>query len=412
MKPEREVPNRGNLRAADASTLDRVRAIGPGIRTHGIGWLGRRLLNLLSEPGRLPGRLWRFVWVLLYVGLLGSAAAVICLVNPRKRVTVFYDLKVAPVTFDVCWALAAAEYLRLQRGFASVRLVLVPGPVDGFREEDAEFERIVDHDTRRRRLDAIHKQVAALVPSLDDVVVCRSRCAATWRRIVDGCAVLPVSYWPALPRAMRPRYLLERKRAGDKIPLPFRAPPSAVEAVAAWIDALGPERSLVVITLRQFSYTPVRNSNLDAWVAFAAELDPDLYRVVFVPDTEVADGPADPRLADFPMMTAAAHDIAVRMALYERAYLNLMVNNGPHLLCLFNAHCRCLLFKVLTPGVPQTTPEYMRYLGFEVGQTPPLAPAHHRWIWEDDELPVIQREFARMVGDIEAVNTVGSGPAN
>jgi hypothetical protein len=89
------------------------------------------------------------------------------------------------------------------------------------------------------------------------------------------------------------------------------------------------------------------------------------------------------------------------MALYERAYLNLGINNGPMGLCWLNERTRYVTFKMLTEGVPQATSAYMASLGFELGRSLPSATSRQKWVWEDDDRAVIEREFAMMVSAIE-----------
>lgn len=90
------------------------------------------------------------------------------------------------------------------------------------------------------------------------------------------------------------------------------------------------------------------------------------------------------------------------MALYQRAYLNLGVNGGPMGLCWLNSETRYITFRMLTPSVPQTTPEYMRSLGFEPGQSLPFATSFQRWLWDEpDKAAVIRRQFDIMVAKIQ-----------
>ena len=88
------------------------------------------------------------------------------------------------------------------------------------------------------------------------------------------------------------------------------------------------------------------------------------------------------------------------MALYERAYLNLGVNSGPMGLCWLNARSRDLTFKIIT-AAPQTTKASMRHYGFEIGKSLPFATPYQRWVWENDDLDVIEREFAAMAARID-----------
>ena len=77
----------------------------------------------------------------------------------------FYDLKVAPVTFDFLWFLAAANLERRRRGLNSVHVVIVPGPHNGVREETDDYNAIVDAQTRHARIYNILVQACRVLPS-------------------------------------------------------------------------------------------------------------------------------------------------------------------------------------------------------------------------------------------------------
>jgi hypothetical protein len=102
----------------------------------------------------------------------------------------------------------------------------------------------------------------------------------------------------------------------------------------------------------------------------------------------------------------AAMVLGLRMALYERAYLNLGVNNGPMGLCWLNDRTRYITFKMLSDAAPHTTPEYMEFLGFKIGESLPFATPWQRWVWQDDELDVIETAFAAMWRRLESASDV------
>ena len=154
---------------------------------------------------------------------------------------------------------------------------------------------------------------------------------------------------------------------------------------------------IVTITLRNYEYTPERNSNMAAWAAFARALDPARFSVVFVPDRERCLEPAPEELRGFPVLGQAALVLGLRMALYERAYLNLGVNNGPMGLCWLNERTRYITFKILSEAAPNTSADYMKFLGFEIGRSLPFAMPWQQWVWAEDELPIIEQAFAEMV---------------
>ena len=351
---------------------------------------------------RLPGKIWRSVIVIGYAGGLGAIGFALRPFTSRSTLYVFYDFQVSPVTFDICWPVTIAENIRRKRGLTDIHFVFVPGYHDGFRDETPDYEAVVDRPARRWRMSQILVPVLQLLPEITGITICQSRSEATFLRVLHGRHVYPPSYWPGLPVAHKPAHLLAPAREGLSVALPLRAPSHAMRYVKQWQAAKQyDERKLIVITLRNYAYMPERNSNIVAWARFAQGLDAREFAVVFVPDTETAMDNAPDVLSGFQFVKAAAWNLEIRMALYEAAYLNLMVNNGPHGLCMFNERCRYVMFKILTETAPQTTREYMEFLGFEIGKSPPFSTRFQRWVWEEDSLSVIEREFAAMRSEIE-----------
>src|SRR5207247_3732084 len=124
---------------------------------------------------------------------------------------------------------------------------------------------------------------------------------------------------------------------------------------------------LITITLRDYEFMPARNSNVEAWAAFARRLDPNTYLPVFVLDTERTLDPVPTSIEKFDVLREASWNVGLRMALYESAWLNLGVNTGPLFMCAMNERTRLLVVKLLTPSVPQATEEFVSRLGFEIG---------------------------------------------
>lgn len=391
----------------DASTLRRLRGAMGKIRSRGIRWLCGRLLLELQQPMRLPGKLWRSVTVITYAGGLGIVRTVLRPFTGRPSIYVFYDLQVSPITFDICWPLATAELLRRERGLRDIHFVFVPGLDNGLRTESPDYEFIVDHPARRWRMAQILIPMLQFLPTVTGFTVCKSRASATFLKVLHYGHVYPDSYWPRLPIAHKPSYLLDAARNGRAVSLPLRAPENALRYIDQWLGPEPDRRKTIVVTLREYAFMPQRNSNIVAWAEFARRLDPEVYRVVFVPDTEVSMNEPPDILRSFEFLKEAAWNLGIRMALYESAYLNLMVNNGPHLMCMFNERCRYVMFKILTESAPQTTREYMEFLGFDIGQSPPFSTRFQKWVWEDDRLEIVEAEFAAMCDAIEAHETAG-----
>jgi hypothetical protein len=223
-------------------------------------------------------------------------------------------------------------------------------------------------------------------------------------RSVVARHMLPVDYEPALPVYPGPQRCLEAARKGESGIACLRAPIEELRAVDAWVKAHAGSRRLVVITLRRYGYMPARNSNLPAWIAFARALDASRYCPVFVPDTSDTIRGSPNELQDFTVFPEAAWNIALRMALYERAFLNLGVNNGPMGLAWLNARVRYATLKIETADVPQSSLGFIRSFGFELGKSLPFATSLQEWVWEDDTQEAITRAFERLIERIETVS--------
>jgi hypothetical protein len=375
------------------------------LREGGLGWLVERLAEEWHMPRTGAGQAaYRAVRA-----IAGSAAQ-----RRRPRgsqpqsdiLFAFYDLGVAPITFDFLWFLAGAELERQRRAQASVHAVIVPGPRDGLRKENPELERLLDPVARRARIASMLVPACALLPTLSGVTVASNREHAAALVEAAAGAVFPARYEPALPRYPGPQQPLRAAReTGARIGV-LRAAAADLRAVDAWLAAHGCDRRVVTITLRAYPYVPARNSNVAAWAAFAKSRQSAGYSVVVVPDTEQCFAGVPPDFAGLPVFYEAAVAVGLRMALYERAYLNLGVNNGPMGLCWLNERTRYITFKILNDAVPHTRAEYMEFLGFETGRSLPFASPWQRWVWDEDELPVIEAAFEEMTAGLDRAGPV------
>ncbi len=369
------------------------------LRTEGFSWLFDRLRREWQMPTTRPGR--RLSHMGRWLRFWGRSDMLAVPRTPSDTLYAFYDLGVAPITFDFLWYLSGAEIMRRRRGLSRIHVVIVPGPVKGLRKERADYDHVIDAAARRARIDDILVPACRLLPSVAGVTVATSREQAAALCTGAEGRVFPTDYLPGAPMFSGAPFCLAAAREGEEVGV-LQATASDLRVVEEWL-AVHCRRGgrVVTITLRAYGYMPARDSNLAAWIAFARRLDPARFSVVFVPDTYQARGTLPPELAGMTVYTNAALDVGLRMALYERAYLNLGINSGPMGLCWLNRRTRYITFKQLTPGVPQATPEYIASHGFELGYSLPFAHEGQRWVWENDELPVVEREFSDMVRRIE-----------
>jgi hypothetical protein len=322
-------------------------------------------------------------------------------IDSSSTLYAFYDLGVAPVSFDFLWFLVGAELERQRRELGQIHVVIVPGLYGGLRRESRDLENSITPEERRARVNTMLVPACSLLPSLGGITVAASRAQAEGIMELAGSKIFPARYEPAFPCYPGPQEPLRVAREqGARIGV-LRATSVDLAAVDNRLTAHRRGCRVVTITLRGYDYVPTRNSNIPAWTEFARRLDPERFSVVFVPDTAQCFSRAPAELQNFLVFREAAVALGLRMALYERAYLNLGVNNGPMGLCWLNDQTRYITFKMLSDVAPQTTPEYMQFLGFEIGKSLPFATPWQQWVWAEDELEVIENAFVAMLKHLE-----------
>ena len=316
----------------------------------------------------------------------------------------FYDLDIEPVTFDFLWFLVAADLRRRELGLDSLHVIFVPGSAEGFRIERSDYEAIVDHRARQWRVTNMIIPAIQFLPSCSGHTICHTR---------EQAAVLQLLIRHMYPNGYLPSFgvaggyhvasyieAVAAARTGQEISV-LRSTEQGQRYVEQWLEHRARGRRVVTIALRDYKYMPARNSNLDAWISFAKSLDPKQYFVVFVPDADTALEYDSDKFEGQTVFGEAAFNLGLRMALGKCSYLTLGVSSGPMALWVLNALVPCLMFKIIVPGVPQTTEEFVRGRGLSPGEKQPFLKRHQKYVWEDDDLDVIQREFQAMCDVLE-----------
>jgi hypothetical protein len=306
-----------------------------------------------------------------------------------------YDLSVAPITFDFASYLAAAEIERRLRGFAGIDVYFVPGRHDSIREEHPDYEAVIDSKARLWRVRHMLMPLLAFLPSTRGMIVCGTRQQAAQLLSSDPRRIYPSDYRAFLPRAPDKRVIFEHARAGVPIWPMFRATDQGRRLVADYLLREAKGRRPIVITLRNYGYSPERNSRNEDWVAFADSLDRRRYAAIFVPDSETVMKPPPADFSGHLVYEAASVNLEIRMALYEAAWLNLALMHGPLELCWYNERARYLFFITLGTAA-MTTPEAMMRNGHRIGVDLDFAKSYQRIVWLADEVTALRREFAAM----------------
>lgn len=315
----------------------------------------------------------------------------------------FYDLSLYPHTYDFAYFAMAAEIARHKAGLKTIHVhILRPGSKEAGRLPEG-FHSAIGEDAREWRIYNVIIPILTLFPTIRGYSVLPDAAAAytmrehlknIYPRDLDPAAGAPIhvpyrevnSTLSQYPGALRPRATQESLRY-----------------IQQWLAPRAKGRKPLVITLRQYKFLPARNSNVEAWLTFAKEVDKSQYFPIIVPDTATALDSPPPEYGDIAVFPEAAFHLPLRMALYESAFMNLATTGGPPMLLTLSDRCAFLYFKHLVPGVRLCSVEHLSDVGFQVGKDLPHLKPNQHYVWEDDDLPVIRREFDAMVSRLSAV---------
>lgn len=332
------------------------------------------------------------------------------LLKPMRRISgqtlvAVYDLDAYPPSFDICFFLVWADLERQRRGLKRMHTMFIPANED-LRTYNPGYDAVIDRESRAWRLRNICIAAADFVPSNNGVTMAQDRIHAVSQEITFA-HLFPRPY---VRLGMAPSLTTIRRETMAALTemqdswTGLRATPQGLQYARQWIEAHCRGRKPITISFRQYGYDTDRNSNIAAWVAFARTLDSTRYCPVFIPDTDASLG-GQPECAEFHVMHAAAWNLGLRMAVYELAHLNMFTSSGHLDLCVLNPVSRYLFFKIVVPSSPLATEKHLSSLGFDRGKTPAFASPFQKWVWEDDDQNVIEREFTLMTQNIDTAES-------
>jgi tetratricopeptide (TPR) repeat protein len=285
---------------------------------------------------------------------------------------------------------------RRHHGFDVIDLnVVANDEADGFRVETLKTPT----DAKNWMLQNVLLQCHGLLPACRRTIYwpLRTELEAQMKKCADS---FPAEY--SLERPV-PYYVAKEVTYLGLSGYPYAslaAEPRALAQVDDWLNEYSEGRRAIVITLRGMTRQPGRNSDLEAWTEFARSLDPDLYFPVFVRDTAAIFSAPPPELEGFALFDPAALNLHIRMALYERAYLNMIVNNGPIALLNFNTATRYLQFRPQQNN-NDTSERYLGKIGFTAEYDPFRKTSHQKVLMDGDTLDNIRNRFDEMVEIIQ-----------
>ncbi len=317
-------------------------------------------------------------------------------IDLERTLFAFYDIDSLPISFDFIWFLAAAEVNMKSLGLDHIYLIIVRGRHGGVNAIKGAYDEVIDTSGRIWRLENVVLPSVHLFPAITGYALIGSRREALlWlQRAIhtyperSKISTHPLSATYKYVMAARTQFSATGPRASVQ----------GLRYVDAWLERIASERRPVVMTLRQYRWLPERNNDLAAWSAFARRCEAQGFAPIFVPDTDQAMEVPAWELAEFPVFAEASWNLGLRMAIYERAFVNMFPSTGPSTLCMLSSKCPYLLFKILIPDYRETDATLLEERGIAIGKQLPFAAPYQRITWREDLFSDLAEEFDQFVG--------------
>lgn len=285
-----------------------------------------------------------------------------------KLFTAFYDFAYGPISYDLTNWLISALVRMEDAGCDRLHVVFVPKEdgLGGFARHWGKH----DEAATRWRLWNLAVQLVPLAGATLTVAASRDQAM----RLAGG------AWWWPEEKAHFPLELVELARRGRKLPQ-LQPTDAAVRYIQQGVRSNA--HQLVTLTLRNNSTSPERNSRRTDWFRMTEWLQSAGYGVIVLEDTEDAlnNGRA----------YGAEYSPDLRLALYKRAAMNIIGNNGPCGLLYYSG----APYLQMCGALPREyEAHWLKYLGLRVGDQWPWANANQRIVYKLDTFDAMREAFS------------------
>jgi hypothetical protein len=297
-----------------------------------------------------------------------------------------YDLHSASVSFDFAYFLAGADAFSTKHKKKSFIVHIIKKDFNAL--DDSEYYSIVDKESLRWRFENIVIPLIGLYPKCSGYSVFPDGKNAY--RFIKGRATFPNYY-----SSFYTPYMDYKEVRGllKKYPFHgFEASKQGIRYIRSWIKENNIKSPIVTITIRQYGFDALRNSNIDEWIKFATWVSKKGYTPVFIPDTDSC-FKKDERLKYFHIFRDPCWNLGLRMAIYEESYLN-FVKDGPALIAQLNKNARFINMQFPIENTQQSTEKSFSKSGQIIGNRRfDFFNKFQIISWEMDTFDKISKEF-------------------
>jgi hypothetical protein len=289
----------------------------------------------------------------------------------QGKITAYYDLKSAPITFDFVYFLASAVCFSKAQGLNYLDLVVV---ADAWRVLTPREKAYSDIE-RTWRLWNLIAQVAQICPHVRNFAIQRSPLLL----VNPDC--YPRNYNPrsgyVTPYAVRD--VVEFFKSGVDVKC-FSASKRAKAFAAQIVNA---DSRVVTLSPRTAGFDAVRDSNLEFWFQAYSELRHQGFNVIVIPDQDDVLSFRRYSQFDWHVLPEASMNLDIKLAIYEKAVANVVASGGNVGPLLFS-NVSFAIVRTLNEASHVSTAKFHESQGFPPGSQYPWFSEKQCFTWGGD----------------------------
>lgn len=305
-----------------------------------------------------------------------------------------YDLRECLPTYDFMNFCVLAEIERKKQNKKHLSLIIVPNRSSSTKEKLlSPFHSNEEYDWR---VSKILLGIVDCLPSINGVQILRSAQAINALELPEN-SVFPKNAHINARNSVISTSVFHQLPKNTNFSV-FKAPKQASQLAQLFIDSHNNNKRVITITLREYAIHSDRNSDIKEWALFLNSLDLDEYFPVIIRDTETCTQPLPSSLKQFATYPIAAIDFPSRVAMYENAWLNLAVSNGPTFIFNYLPNCHSITFMKLDESNPAISSDTFKKAGVTPGKHYPFRDNDlQHLIWEPATYKNIKYSFNQLV---------------
>ena len=289
----------------------------------------------------------------------------------------FYDMAVSPCSYDFFTFLFSSELCRVRRKLDAIKLVIVHGPDNFFRDD--QIRTLEQNKTFFENV---------IVPGISLLPTCTSFMWMKREELnfsqIDPTFVFPRGYKPTNPV---PEYIgndLVASRIRGDTPSFLDAPSYAKKFAQDFITSIGMNKPIITLTTREISrdnQNSTRTISHNVWREAFQKLSKNFTPVVIRDSFHCHDEPLFEEIIECPQ--ASVH-LPFRLALYEKARMNFSKNTGPALLLFYGRTNATYFNKFDNDVIAVSQTWFENNYGITEGGQYPMTTLSKKYCWEPE----------------------------